>query len=220
MTLYDLTIEMSTQTTVFPGDPKVQIDTLCDVAKGDNFTLKHFHFGNHTGTHIDFPAHIIEGGQQSQDYPIDYLRGNGKIIEIADDNHVCANHIKAADIKQGDIVFFKTSNTRKALHKGCFNPNFVAIEKEAAMALVAIGVKIVGIDYLSVDKFEDELLATHHALLSHNVLVVENVKLDQIPAGNYHINISPIRFSHADGLPVRITAEAITTTADTAGNEH
>lgn len=214
MPVYDLTIEITPKTNVFPGDPMVKIETISDVAKGDTFTLRHYHFGNHTGTHIDFPAHIIKGGKCSSDYSLEYLMGDGRVVEIPDDGHVTVAHVKAAGIKRGEIVFFKTSNTRRKLHSKPYTSDFVAIEDDAAIALATIGVKMVGIDYLSVDKYEEEELPTHHALLGNGVLVVENVDLDGVPAGEYHISVAPLRVKHADGLPVRVTACTTTVFAD------
>ena len=206
MPIYDLTIEISPKTAVFPGDPTFSSETLMDVEQGDQFTLQHFHFGNHTGTHIDFPAHIIRGGKCSSDYPLEYLMGSGRIIEIPDDGHVTLEHIKKAKIKHGEIVFFKTRNTRRCLHSKPYTNEFVAIEADAAKILVMTGVKIVGIDYLSVDRYEDESLPTHKALLDNGVLIIENANLTDIPAGEYYISIAPLKVNAADGLPVRITA--------------
>ncbi len=206
MPIYDLTIEISPKTIVFPGDPIFSSETLMDVGKGNPYTLRHFHFGNHTGTHIDFPAHVIKGGKCSSDFPLEYLMGKGRIVEISDNGHVTIEHIEEAGIKRDEIVFFKTNNTRQGLHSKAYTKEFVAIEADAARVLAEIGVKIVGIDYLSVDRYEDESLSTHKALLSNDILVIENASLADIPAGEYFISIAPLKVNAADGLPVRITA--------------
>lgn len=181
-----------------------------DVSNGDPYTLCHFSFGNHTSTHIDFPSHIIAGGKSSSDYPLSYLVGTGKVIEIPDDGHVQPEHLSEDNIHDGDIIFFKTQNTRKQLQeKNNFTNNFSALSPEAAQKLVNLGVKIVGIDYLSIDKAGDDTLPVHNTLLQHGILIVENINLQGVNPGQYFFNISPLKIEHADGLPVRISATSI-----------
>lgn len=221
MPIYDLTVSITPKTIVFPGDPYFKSEKLMDVEKGDSFTLCHFGFGNHMGTHIDFPAHVISGGKCSSDYPLEYLLGTGRVIEIPDDSHVTAEHIEASEIKPGEIVFFKTRNTRDGLNdREVYTNDFAAIEPEAAVSLVKAGVKIVGIDYLSVDKVEDEDLPAHKMLLGNEVLVVENVNLTDVPPGEYSISICPLKVEQADGLPVRIIASTATIFAETASSAY
>jgi arylformamidase len=207
MPVYDLTISITPKTTVFPGDPTFESKKLLDVNKGDPFTLCCFNFGNHMGTHIDFPSHLVKEGKCSSDYSLEYLTGEGKIVDILDETNVTVAHIKSSEIKRGDIVFFKTRNTRQDLHaREGFQSDFVSIDPAAAKLLVEIGVKIVGIDYLSVDSVDNAELPTHTILLEAGILIVENLNLKEIPSGEYFINISPLKVENSDGLPVRVSA--------------
>lgn len=208
MPFYDLTHAISSSMVVFPGDPTFESKMVMDVNNDDPFTLRHFSLGNHAGTHIDFPAHVRSGGKTSDHFPIEYLTGIGKIINIPENSHVTASHVDAADIAPGNIVFFKTRNTRDSLYeKGVYTEDFKAIEPEAAKRLVERGIRIVGIDYLSVDPVEDENLTVHKTLLDEEVLIVENLNLQMIPAGRYYIRIAPLKIEGMDGLPVRVVAD-------------
>jgi len=206
MPIYDLTIEISPETTVFPGDPTFQAEPISEVKHGSTFTLLHFHFGNHTGTHIDFPAHVIVKGKTSSAYPLERLMGTMQLIEVPGDGHVTLRHVESLSPKDGTIIFFKTNNSRANLHDKPYTDSYAAIDPSAAEELARKGFSIVGIDYLSVDRVEDEELPTHHCLLSNDILIIENLDLRKIPAGKYHVTIAPLKVKEADGLPVRVIA--------------
>lgn len=207
MKIYDLTLDINSDSVVFPGDPSFINKKLMDVNKGDPYTLCHFSLGNHSGTHIDFPSHIIPGGKTSRHYPLEYLMGKGRVIEISGEQDVLVKHLEGQNITAGEIIFFKTNNThRKLQEKKQVASDFSAISIEAAKEIIKLGVKIAGIDYLSVDSGNDSSLPIHNLLLQHNVLIVENINLQKITPGEYFFNISPLKIQDVDGLPVRITA--------------
>ena len=207
MSVYDLTLAITSDLVVFPGDPSFESQKVMDVDNADPFTLCHFGLGNHAGTHIDFPAHVIPGGSSSDAYPLDYLTAPGRIIEIPDNGSVTSKHVENAGIERDEIVFFKTSNTRRHLHqRSIYTEDFAAITPEASQKLADKEVRIVGIDYLSVDAIDDEALSSHNTLLSHNILIVENLNLTEVPNEQCQISIAPLKVSGSDGLPVRVAA--------------
>jgi kynurenine formamidase len=79
---YDLTAEISSDLVTFPGDPRYCTEIVSSLEGGQTFKLCHMHLGNHTGTHVDFPAHTIVGGKTSSDFPLEYLTGPGIIIKV------------------------------------------------------------------------------------------------------------------------------------------
>lgn len=206
--LYDLTAPITNKTVVFPGDPQFSSEEVSSLSAGDQFGLCHMHFGNHTGTHIDFPAHVISGGKTSSDYPIDELIGAGLIIEVpASAKSITKSFVASqTEITRNDFVFFKTTNSKISKQQP-FIANYVYIEPSAAEALLQKGVKMVGIDYLSVDQYGAENLPVHHTLLSNNVLIVEGLELEGVPAGRCKIYIIPNNIPEMDGLPVRAFAK-------------
>jgi arylformamidase len=204
---YDLTAEISEKTIVFPGDPKFNTEAVCTINKKSNYNLCHLHLGNHTGTHIDFPSHVIPGGKNSNDFSIDELIGSGLIVEVPlVEKSISKSFIEKQPIKSNDFVFFKTANSKLSKY-GQFNDKYVYIEPDAATALIKKGVKIVGIDYLSVDGYEAVNLPVHRALLSNDILIVENLELNEVPIGRCEIYIMPIKIVNMDGLPSRVTAK-------------
>ena len=204
---YDLTANISEELVTFPGDPRYQSEQINCLEKGDYFHLSKIHLGNHTGTHIDFPAHVIQDGKTSTDFSIEYLVGSGLIIDVPEkEQAITEDFIKNQAIQKNDVVFFKTSNSNISKNEG-FVDKYVYIETNAAEELLKKEVKIIGIDYISVDKYEHEDLPVHHVLLSNNILIVECLELKHIPAGRYEIYIIPIKINGMDGLPARVFAK-------------
>jgi arylformamidase len=203
---YDITTTISEDLVTFPGDPSYQMDSLSSLEKGQQFHLCKIHLSNHIGTHIDFPSHVIQEGKTSDDFSIEYFIGSGVIIEIPQaETTIKKNYIIKQNFLLDDFVFFKTSNSNISKYSN-FTKNYVYIESEAAEELVKKRVKIVGIDYISVDKYESNDLPVHKILLSNEILIIEGLELRDIPAGRYQFFIMPIKIHKMDGLPVRIIA--------------
>ena len=204
---YDLSASISEELVTFPGDPQYKTENISSLEKGSQFHLSEIHLGNHTGTHIDFPSHVIKGGKTSNDFPIESLISHGLIIEVpSNESSITKDFIKKQPILANDFVFLKTSNS-KLSKNAKFTKNYVYIEPEAAVELLKKGVKIVGIDYISVDKYESEDLPVHKSLLSNDVLIVEGLELNDVPIGRCEIYIMPMKINKMDGLPARVIAK-------------
>lgn len=209
---YDLTENLNNNTIVYPGDPKFTCNEISSLKNGDKFRLCHFHLGNHTGTHIDYPSHVFETGKNSSDYSIEDHVGIALIIDLTSEEGL-VNDIMLLQykdkIKKCDFVFFKTKNSISGV-KNKFSDNYVYIDISAAKFITELGVKIVGIDYLSVDSFDDGNLTIHKTFLEKNILIIENLKLICTEQGFYKTYILPLKVENMDGLPVRILAEKLT----------
>lgn len=203
----DLTAPISEKTVVFPGDPQYKSEEVCALSSGSSYGLCHMHLGNHTGTHIDFPAHVIQGGKTSSDFSITDLIGSGLIIEVPDQaKSITQEFVSKQEILKGDFVFFKTANSKLSKLDN-FTSKYVYIEPSAAEELLKKEVSIVGIDYISVDQYEAEDLPVHKSLLSKNVLIVEGLELNNVPIGRCKVYIAPLKVANMDGLPARVTAK-------------
>lgn len=205
---YDLTAPITPNTVVYPGDPRFSTEAVASLESGSQFHLCHMHLGNHTGTHIDFPAHVVKGGKTSSDFPIQDLIGSGLIIEVPDTERcITKTFIESQQsIIRNDFVFFKTANS-KLSKQAEFTEKYVYIEPEAAEELIHKGVKIIGIDYISVDSYEAEDLPVHQSFLSNDILIVEGLELNGVPVGRCKIYIMPNNIPDMDGLPARVIAK-------------
>lgn len=205
--LYDLTATITEDIVTFPGDPQYKSEDISSLEEGSHFHLSEIHMCNHTGTHIDFPSHVVQGGKTSNDFPLKSLVGHGLIIEVPNnESSITSEFVKRQPILANDFVFFKTSNS-KLSKSAKFTNNYVYIEPEAADELLKKKVRIVGIDYISVDKYESEKLPVHKSLLSNDVLIVEGLELNNVPVGRCKIYIMPLKLDKKDGSPARVMAK-------------
>lgn len=190
---------------VYPGDPPCLIEVVSSLETGVDCRLCHIHMSNHAGTHIDYPAHFIAEAKTSDHFPLQYLMGSCIVVEIPEGpKFITLDHLPL-DIKKGDMVFFKTANSK--LTK--YSPEYVTLSIESAQALKDRQVKIVGIDYLSVDTADSTEFPIHHILLGADILIVENLKLKEIPPGRYQARIYPLQIAGIDGAPVTTSLETL-----------
>lgn len=213
MKIYDVTVPLSEQTPVYEGDPKVQIESAHAIAKGDAANISRLCFGAHTATHVDAPNHFIEGARRVDELDFDKLLGVCRVVEI--DESVMA--IEAAHIEnlEGvERVLFKTRNSDfwNDLGQG-FRKDFTYIAPNAAKALVNLGIKLVGIDYLSVEKYGAETFDTHITLLENEVVIIEGLDLREVAAGDYELICLPLKYrgGTGDGAPARTILREIQT---------
>ena len=205
--MIDLTAEITAETTVYPGDPKFSMQALATLHEaGSHFNLSQLKLSNHLGTHIDFPAHVIAGGKSSSDYPLEYLCGECLIVDVPQvKRSIDAEFIRALPIEKNQIVFFKTANSNLP-KQGAFISDYVYMEPDAAIELVCKQPRIVGVDYISIDAADAEMLPVHHTLLEKDILIVEGLQLKSAPIGVCQVFIAPLNVPHLDGQPARVFA--------------
>jgi len=207
MRIFDVTVPISAATPVYPGDPGVEIVQWAAIADGDAANVTLLHFGAHTATHVDAPAHFIEGAGRVDSLPLDALIGPALVVSIPDDVDVIeASHLSAHDLANVARVLFKTRNSDFWSDTSCgFRKDFTHLAPSAARLLMASGIRLVGIDYLSVEKFEPERHITHEILLSHGVVILEGLDLREVAAGSYELICLPLKIAGGtgDGAPAR-----------------
>lgn len=208
MQVYDVSVPLSAATPTYPGDPGIEIKHSLQLANGDHANVSLINFGLHSGTHVDAPAHFIEGGAKVGSLPLDSLLGAAEVIEVPphidviDESFVTANCVSGSQ-----RVLFKTRNSVYWGDTGReFHEDYVYIDPDAAQWLVASGVKLVGIDYLSVEKFNSDSFQTHLAFLSKGVVIVEGLDLRSVPSGLYELLCLPLKIAggSGDGAPARV----------------
>jgi arylformamidase len=205
MKIYDVTVPISEYVPVYEGDPPVAITGVSSIAGGDNSNVSSLCLGAHTGTHVDAPNHFIDGTRRVEDLEIEKLVGRCRVVEI--DGSVTAiesGHL--ADIAGVERILFKTRNSAfwGEQEKG-FRKDFTYITPGAAHYLAEANVKLVGIDYLSVEKFGSEDFATHKTLLGKEIVILEGLDLRAVPPGDYEMICLPLKYigGTGDGAPAR-----------------
>ncbi|HYY58832.1 MAG TPA: cyclase family protein [Pyrinomonadaceae bacterium] len=207
MRIIDVSVPISQDTPTYPGDPHIEIEQWAALGRGDTANVSMLHFGAHTATHVDAPAHFIEGAPKVDSLPLDVLIGEAKVVEIPTDvRAIEARHVDSLTLDGAKRVLFKTRNSSLwANVAGGFRTDFTYLAPDAARALVRMGVQLVGIDYLSVEQFKPERFETHTTLLSGGVVIVEGLDLREVRAGTYELICLPLRITGGtgDGAPAR-----------------
>ncbi len=203
--IYDVTVPISNKMPVWPGDPPVQLKAKSHQSRDKTHTVHvtAIELGSHTGTHMDAPFHMIERGRTLSDIPLDTLVGTATVVEIPSARSVGRAELEPLNWTGVERVLLKTENS-KHWNDGRFYEEFVYLEPDGAQFLVDHGVRLVGIDYLSIDKFRSESHPSHFVLLEKNVVIIEGLNLNAVPQGNYTIYALPLNLQDADGGPTRV----------------
>lgn len=205
MPVYDVTVPIRAGMPIYEGDPGVNVQAWSALAKGDSANVSFLHFGAHTGTHVDAPAHFIEGARKIDSLALEVLIGPARVVHVPDDRmEIDPAFLTECDLDRVERLIFRTRNSE--FWNDGFRKDFTGLLPEAAEMLVKRGVKLVGTDYLSIEKFHSGHHRTHLALLSNNVVIVEGLNLSAVPPGDYELICLPLRIAEGagDGAPARV----------------
>ncbi|NEQ82824.1 MAG: cyclase family protein [Moorea sp. SIO2I5] len=202
----DISVPVSPYLPTWPGSPAIEFHRHLDLEDGDIATDTTLHFSVHTGTHVDAPMHFIPGGQSVEQLPLDVLIGECQVVVVPDDVDV----ITAEVLKQLTLpvntqrLLLRTRNSRLWRSQVReFQPDFVALTADAAEWVVERGIRLIGVDYLSVQRFDDGP-ETHQILLKSEVVIIEGLNLTDISTGKYELLCLPIKLKGVEGAPARV----------------
>jgi len=205
MRIYDITLTLAPNIPVWPGDPPVEMKRLQSMDAGDHNNVTSISMCVHAGTHVDAPFHFLGGSTLTVDQlPLKTLTGRVYVLEMLDVDLITASALEKADIPpRTRRLIFKTRNSQVWTnpYQG-FQTDFVAISPDGAQFLVDRGVKLVGVDYLSVAPYSDGV-PTHQLLLKAGVVIIEGLNLSQVSQGRYSLYCLPLKLAGSDGAPAR-----------------
>lgn len=210
MKIYDVTVPIHSGMPIYEGDPAVDIQSWSALANGDSANVSFLHFGAHTGTHVDAPAHFIEGARKIDALSLEMLIGPARVVRVPDDfDEIDCDFLAGCDLDQIERVLFHTRNSN--FWSEGFRKDFTHLLPEAAQRLVEIGIKLVGTDYLSIEKFRSGHHRTHLTLLSNDVVIVEGLNLGDVAAGDYELICLPLKIADGagDGAPARVVLRTL-----------
>jgi arylformamidase len=204
----DVSVPLRSGMLVWDGDDSPRVEQTLFLERGDPYNLTSVAMSVHTGTHMDAPLHFIRGGASIDAIPLEAVIGEARVIESHDAQAVRASDLPN-DLPRGARVLFKTRNSLRDWPGEPFDKDFVYISREAAQALVDAGVRTVGIDYLSVGGFANDLRETHEILLGAGVWVIEGLDLRPVEAGRYQMVCLPLKIAGAEGAPARVALKRL-----------
>jgi arylformamidase len=203
---YDISVPLKQGMIILPIDPLApRIYRYSDVNLGAKVTMTMLEIISHTGTHIDAPLHFIPGGSTITDMPLDATVGPARVIEIKDQQRIKVSELEKHNIKKGERLLFKTRNSPASYEGPKFMDDYVYFENDAAEYLVAKGVRLVGLDFITIGNFKDEVSVnkTHTTFLNAGIYILEDCALGDVPPGDYELLCLPLRVYHGDAAPCR-----------------
>lgn len=205
MKIFDISLTISPQLPVWPGDPQVELEQVDSMDRGAHANVSHFSAGVHVGTHVDAPHHFLNDGRTVEQLPLEVLTGPCYVVQLPDGVEAITAEVLDGTALPADTkrILFGTSNSRFwSQGEPAFQEDFVAVTEDGAQWLVEHDIWLVGVDYLSVAPY-GESVPTHQTLLGAGVVVVEGLDLSAVPRGFYDLYCLPLKLLGSDGAPAR-----------------
>lgn len=200
MEIIDISLLISAETIVWPGDEKPRIEITKNIQK-HGYNLSKLYFGAHCGTHIDASSHFLEDAMGVDRISLENLIGRAQVLDLSDKK----DKISAVDLEKVEfksrILLLKTRNS-KLYDRKDFTPDFIYLDESAAMWLVEKEIQTIGIDYLSIASFSSGA-KVHKLLLENGITIVEGLNLRDVEQGSYYFICLPLKIKNCDGAPAR-----------------
>jgi arylformamidase len=197
--IIDVSVRVRPGMVTYPGDPPLRLERVSSISDGEVANLSRLDFGLHTGTHVDAPLHFVDGAADVDSLPLEVLVGPAIVVDATGvEGSLDARALAGLDLGDGvERVLFKTTNS-ELWATDSFAEDFVALAEDGARVLVERGVRLVGIDYLSIGGE-----GAHKVLLGAGVVAVEGLDLRGVEPGAYRLVCAPVRIVGAEGAPAR-----------------
>lgn len=195
---------------IYPGNPPYQRTVVQDVSKGDSATVSQIVMGTHTGTHIDAPLHVFKDGKSVDQIPLERLNGRARLLDLRGIEQIGVEQLKNAKLCADEIVLLKTDNTERfqGIH---VLSDYTTLTYDAAEYLANIGIKMVGIDYMTIERPKGKRItgkSIHKILLGADIIIAEGLDVRHADAGVYEMFCFPLCLKGADGASTKAVLTA------------
>lgn len=202
----DISVDVGPDLIVWPGDPSIDVRPVSRISRGDSANVSELRLGSHTGTHIDAPFHFIEGGATADEVPLEVLVGDAVVADLTRAEGPVGPHELEALGLRSDVsrLLLKTSNSAIWDRRpAAFPSRYVSLSAEGARWIVEHGIRLMGIDFLSIEAMGSPGHPTHRTLLAAGVVIVEGLDLSAVEPGRYELMCLPLKLAGGDGAPAR-----------------
>ncbi len=203
MKLIDVTVPLDAQLATYPHNTPFSLEAIQRIATGGHSNVSTLHMSAHTGTHVDAPRHFYDDGPGTESLPLELLIGRTRVIEVSSRTGITAEDLDGFNLSDDIRVLIKTRNSQLWASPE-FHPDYVGVLESGAKYLVEHGIKLVGVDYLSVEQFHNPGAPAHHTLLGAGTIVIEGLDLREVEPGIYEMFCLPLRVVGSDGAPARV----------------
>ncbi len=179
----------------------MQVEPVLRIDVGDEANVSALSFSSHCGTHIDVPRHCFEDGLSVDQLPLTLLIGRAVVVAVHGVKAIGREQLKRLPLKGEERVLLKTDNSFSG-DSEAYSTECAYLTEDGAEFLLEAGVKLVGIDSLSIEKHDGDG-SVHRLLLRNDVLIVEGLRLEEVAAGYYELICLPLKLADGDGAPVR-----------------
>jgi arylformamidase len=212
--VHDVSVLLRPGMPTWPGEEGACLKQVKHMARGDSANVRQLELGIHTGTHVDAPEHFVEGAATVEHLALEVLVGPCAVVDVKGEPDVSAVELEAlfpAGRPVPERLLLRTRNSTgpsPVWAREGFQRDYAGIAHDAARWLVARGVRLVGVDYLSVEPFEATEPVTHRTLLGAGVVAIEGLDLRRTAPGTYRLCCLPILLQGAEGAPARVILES------------
>ena len=201
--LYDVSVPLAAGLPAYPGNPEFELQPVKRIADGASSNVSRIVIGTHSGTHVDAPRHSFDEGSGVDAMRLDVLVGRARVLEFDRTDGIALQDLESSGLDADERVLLKTGNSSR-WNERQFYPDYAYLAESGARYLVDRGVRLVGIDYLSIEQFKKPGAPAHRALLSAGVIIIEGLNLSGVGPGIYEMYCLPLPVTGADGAPARV----------------
>jgi arylformamidase len=203
--IIDVSLGIGPDLLTWPGDPGVEVVPTARLARGDPANVSELRLGSHTGTHVDPPVHFIDGGATIDALPLEILVGPAVVADLRGAEAIGPAELDALELPAGtERLLCRTGNSERwSRGRVEFPEDYVAVTPDGARWLVDRGIRLVGVDFLSVERDGPPDFPVHRTLLGGGVVVVEGLDLSAVDPGPYTLVCAPLKIMGGDGAPAR-----------------
>jgi arylformamidase len=214
--IIDISVLLKPGSVTWPGDPAYYREAIASISNGDSCSVSQIFMGSHSGTHIDAPSHCFEDAASTDQLTLETLVGEALVADLAcpesanvksTDMGITARDLKQIDLTGTTRLLLKTPNSN-LYTQDSFTDRYAYLTLDAAKYLVESGIKLIGIDYLSIDP--PECNDAHLILLEAGVVILETIDLSGVESGRYELLCLPLKIQGSDGAPVRAVLRPLT----------
>jgi arylformamidase len=202
----DVSLAIAPDLLVWPGNPGVVIEPASRISRGDSSNVSEIRLGSHTGTHIDPPFHFLDDGATADELPLEVMMGEATVADLRGTAGPIGPDELAGLSLNGEVtrLLLRTDNSALwAADPPAFPDGYVSVSAGGARWLVDHGIRLIGIDFLSIEARGASGHPTHRTLLEAGVVILEGLDLSGVAPGAYTLVCFPLKIAGGDGAPTR-----------------